>query len=88
MLYPSLLALVVDRAPEAERGLAVGTLAGSYDLGVVTGSLLVGFVVERTSHAMGFIVGGLMAALGLATFLVTERRQAGLSVLPRPSPGV
>ena len=46
MFYPTLLALLVDRTPEAERGSAMGTLSGSFDLGSVLGSLLVGFTVR------------------------------------------
>jgi predicted MFS family arabinose efflux permease len=73
LLYPTLVALLVDRTPEAERGLAIGTLSASFDVGVVLGSLLIGFTVERASYAAGFGVAGLMAVMGLGTFLVTER---------------
>jgi hypothetical protein len=38
LLYPTMVALLVDRTPEAERGLAIGTLSGSWDVGVVIGS--------------------------------------------------
>ena len=35
MLYPTLVALVVDRAPLSERGLAIGTVSGAWDRGRV-----------------------------------------------------
>jgi MFS family permease len=85
LLYPTLVALLVDRTPEAERGLAIGTLSASWDVGVVIGSLLVGFTVERTSYAAGFALAGVAAVLGLAAFLATERRRARGRVVPRPS---
>lgn len=88
VFYPTLLALLVDRTPETERGSAIGTLSGSFDLGNVVGSLLVGFVVERVSFAAGFRVAAAGALLGLAVFVLAERRVAGRSVLPRPAPGV
>lgn len=88
LFYPTLLALLVDRTPEAERGSAIGTLSGSFDLGSVVGSALVGIAVERLSYAAGFYVAAGGALFGLALFVVTERRQAGRAVLPRPLPGV
>ena len=54
----------------------------------MVGSLLVGVTVERISYAAGFYVAAGGALLGLALFVVTERRVAGRSVLPRPVPGV
>ena len=87
LLYPTLLALLVDRTPEAERGLAIGTLSGSWDVGVVLGSLIVGVTVERVSYAAGFAVAGAFAILGLATFLVTERRPRAGALCPTPRRG-
>jgi MFS family permease len=88
VLYPTLAALVVDHAPESERGLALGTLSGAWDLGVVLGSILVGAVADRVSYGAGFVVGGLGAVLGLIVFYVAERRRLGPTVLPQPAPGV
>jgi len=76
VLYPTLVALVVDRTPEAERGLAIGTLSGSFDLGTVVGASLIGLVVEHISYGAGFAVAGSMAIVGLLTFVATERRRA------------
>jgi MFS family permease len=88
VFYPTLLALLVDRTPEAERGSAIGTLSGSFDLGSVVGSLLIGFTVERISYAAGFRVAAAGALLGLALFVLAERRAGGRAVLPRPMAGV
>jgi MFS family permease len=86
VLYPTLVALVADRAPDGERGLALGTLSGAWDLGVVVGSALVGVVIERYSYGAGFAVGGLAAVLGLATFVVTERRRRPALLPGRAAP--
>ena len=88
VLYPTLLALVVDRAPARERGLAVGTLSGAFDLGVVVGSLLLGLVVERISYGAGFAMAATTTVLGLLTFVAMERRRPRPAVLPRPFTGV
>ena len=77
MLYPTLLAQLVDRTPERERGSAIGTLSGSFDLGNVIGSLLVGVTVERLSYAAGYRTAAVGAACGLLLFLWFERRAAG-----------
>jgi len=75
VLYPSLAALVVDRADEAERGLALGTLSGAWDLGVVVGSVLVGAITDRLSYGAGFVVGGAGALLGLLALALVEARR-------------
>lgn len=73
MLYPTLVALVVDRAPVAERGLAIGTLSGAWDVGVFIGSPLIARLVEVRGYSAGFLASAVAAALGLAAFLATER---------------
>lgn len=85
LLYPTLAALVVERAPEPERGLALGTLSGSWDLGVVVGSVLIGAVVERASYGAGFAVATGGAILGLVAFLLADRRWARVAVVARPA---
>jgi MFS family permease len=79
VFYPTLLALLVDRTPESERGSAIGTLSGSFDLGNVVGSALVGVTVERVSYAAGFRVAAAGALLGLLLFVLAERRATGFT---------
>src|SRR5262249_44741250 len=76
VLYPTLAALVVDRALDGERGLALGTLSASWDLGVVVGSSLIGVVADRFSFSIGFATAATTAALGTVVFFITERRQS------------
>jgi MFS family permease len=75
LLYPTLAALVVERAPERERGLALGTLSGAWDLGVVVGSALLGAVADHFSYATGFAVGSVFAALGVCALALTATRR-------------
>jgi MFS family permease len=81
MLYPTFVALVVDRAPPAERGLAIGTLSGAWDVGVFIGAPLVARLVEVRGYSAGFLASAAAVTLGLATFLATERgyRQSRLA---------
>jgi predicted MFS family arabinose efflux permease len=80
LLYPTLAALVVDRADEPDRGLALGTLSGSWDLGVVVGSVLIGAVADRVSYGAGFVVGALGAAMGTVALALGESRRTGRPV--------
>lgn len=80
--YPTLIALVADRTPPDERGLAIGTISGAWDVGIVIGSAVLGLVVERAGYGPGFMVGAATAAAGLLVFVVTERRRATPTSVP------
>jgi MFS family permease len=75
VLYPMTVALVVERVPERERGVAIGTVSGAWDLGVFAGSLLIAAVVERASHGAGFATAAALFALALAALVGVERRR-------------
>ena len=75
MLYPTLVALVVDRTPVVERGRAIGTLSGAWDVGVAIGAPAIALLVESRGYSAGFLASAIMGALGLATFLATEHHR-------------
>lgn len=75
MLYPTLVALVVDRTPLVERGRAIGTLSGAWDVGVAIGAPLIALLVQRRGYAAGFLASAVTTALGLVALLVSERRR-------------
>ena len=50
--------------------------AGAWDVGIVIGSAVVGFVVERAGFGPGLMVGAATAAAGLLVFVTGERRRA------------
>lgn len=78
MLYPTLVALVADRAPEEERGLAIGTLSGAWDVGVAIGSPLIALLVQSRGYPAGFLAAASVTLLGLLTFVLLERRRLAL----------
>jgi MFS family permease len=80
MLYPTLVALVVDRTPDRERGLAIGTLSGAWDVGVAVGSPLIALLVQSRGYAAGFLASATLTAAGLLTFLILERRRRRASI--------
>lgn len=87
VLYPTLAALVLDRAPEGERGLALGTLSSSWDLGVVVGSAAMGLAADHVSFGAAFMLAAASASLGTLTFLAAERRHATRLVAPAITSG-
>jgi predicted MFS family arabinose efflux permease len=76
MLYPTLVALVVDRTPTVERGRAIGTLSGAWDVGLAIGSPLIAVLVQTRGFSAGFLASALAVVLGLLVFLATERHRA------------
>ena len=85
MLYPTLVALVVDRTPANERGRAIGTLSGAWDVGLAIGSPLIALLVQHHGFSAGFLASGLAAVLGLGVFLATERRRLRASPIAASS---
>ena len=80
MLYPTLVALVVDRTPRVERGRAIGTLSGAWDVGVAIGAPTIALLVQTHGYAAGFLASALANALGLTTFLATEHHRRRHSI--------
>ena len=75
-LYPTLVALVVDRVPGEERGVAMGMVSGAWDLGVFAGSLSIAAVVARFSYGAGFASATALMVVALAGLILVERRRA------------
>jgi predicted MFS family arabinose efflux permease len=80
-----LVALVVDRVPDPERGVALGTVSGAWDLGVFAGSLLIGAVVEHSSHETGFATAAVFIVIALVALVFVEHRHGGALTPQRPS---
>lgn len=74
-LYPMLVALVVDRVPAHERGVAMGTVSGAWDLGVFAGSLSIAAIVEHASLGAGFAAATALTVMALGGLVLVERRR-------------
>ena len=74
-LYPMLVALVVDRVPGRERGVAIGTVSGAWDLGVFAGSLSIAAIVEHASYGAGFATATALTVIALGGLVLIERRR-------------
>ncbi|HSC26970.1 MAG TPA: MFS transporter [Vicinamibacterales bacterium] len=74
-VYPTIMTLVVDRVPDRERGVAMGMVAGAWDLGAFVGALLIAGVVEHASHGAGFLTAAALLIAALGGFGLVERRR-------------
>jgi len=74
-LYPMLVALVVDRVPARERGVAMGTVSGAWDLGVFAGSLSIAAIVAHASLGAGFAAATALTVVALGGLVLVERRR-------------
>jgi MFS family permease len=82
-LYPSLMKLVVDRAPDTERATAIGTFTGFFDVASGFGGLAVGAVASAGGYQAAFSTAAVSALVGLSVLqlvvLRSPSRQAAAS---------
>ena len=71
--FPALLTMVVDRAPERERGVAMSSFNVFFDIGAPIGGYGVGQLIDWGGFPMGFGFSALAAGIGLL-FLPAMRR--------------
>ncbi len=63
--FPALLTMVVDRAPERERGVAMASFNVYFDIGAPLGGYGVGQLIDWGGFRLGFGISALAAAAGL-----------------------
>jgi MFS family permease len=72
--HPALLALTTDRAAPTERGRAMATLYAALELGISSGSVLLGLLLASTSFPVMFGAAAAIAVAGAIGFLLGHRR--------------
>jgi MFS family permease len=65
---PTLNALVVDETSPKERGSAIALFTSSMDVGITTGSIILGVAADYWGYAMMFTIGGFVVMGGLIFF--------------------
>lgn len=71
---PALMALAVDVVRPEERGRAMGTFTLSGDLGLSSGALILGFVLEHSNYEAMYAVAAAVVATGVAGYLIGSPR--------------
>jgi MFS family permease len=72
--FPIVFGLVVTRTPEENRGTALALFTALFDLGVLVGGPLFGFVIERFGFAAMYAGAGAGIVVGAALFFAWDAR--------------
>jgi MFS family permease len=70
---PATMALLIDRVPPEQRGLATGTYYTGMDAGVSTGSILLGIISQKWGFNVMWPIAAACTLMGLAGFLGDKR---------------
>jgi predicted MFS family arabinose efflux permease len=73
-VFPVLSALVVTRAADADRGVALAMFTALFDVGLLIGSPLLGALLERTTYGVMFTAAAAVALLGGVVYGIWDRR--------------
>jgi MFS family permease len=72
-VYPSFMAWVLDRTEEKRRAATFGSVLCAFDIGIGTGSLVTGVLIERFDYAIAFGFAAAVSTTAIPVFLVTSR---------------
>jgi MFS family permease len=85
-VMPALISLSVSLVPPEERGTVVGTTTLFLDVAFGTAPVVLGAVAEVGGYALGFVVAGLVSALGCVLLVFGSRRGFAATRLARVGP--
>ncbi len=82
LAQPALMALVVDRVGERERGRAIATFYTGWELGIGLGAFALGYLLTWTDFTVTYWTASLVVVAGTLGYLMTpgrpERRSGGI----------
>jgi len=79
-VHPAIMALVVDRSTQHDRGPALATLMGAFDVGVGLSAIGLGIVLEQTNFTTTYLCAAGIALIGGSIFALTTLRQRTASI--------
>jgi MFS family permease len=74
LMYPAFAAYVMGHVPARRRGGAFGAMIAAFDLGIGTGSSILGWIIDAHGFRSAFTTAAALALLSAPYFLVAERR--------------
>jgi len=84
LIFPALAALLLDRSENGHKGMAMAMFSVAFDMGIVTGTAVFGFVAQAFGFAPMFVAASAVVGGGtLGFFLLDPSFRKGA----RPSPG-
>jgi MFS family permease len=72
--YPVFAAYVLRGVGPARRGAAFGAILAAFDTGIGTGSMTIGWLIQRFGFRTAFAAAAALSALALPYFLIVDRR--------------
>ncbi len=75
--FPVFSAYVMQHVSTSRRGAAFGGVLAAFDMGIGTGSMVLGYVIEIFDFATAFGVAAALAVLSLPYFVIAEGRLFG-----------
>lgn len=75
-VQPAIMALVVDRSTPRDRGAALATLMGAFDVGVGLGAMGLGLLLEYTNFTVMYLCAGGVSLIGAGVFTGVTLRPA------------
>lgn len=77
VFFPALNALAVDYAQDGERGKAMASFNGAFNVGFFSGSFLLGYVVLATNYPTIFVIAGASCFAAFVVLSSTPKMAAG-----------
>ncbi len=72
--YPMFTAFVLEHVSERRRGAAFGGILAAFDTGIGTGSIAMGWIVNRYGFGAAYATAACLASLSIPYFLFSGRR--------------
>lgn len=72
--FPLLSSEVVNRARVSERGSAMAIFTSIFDIALLFGAPIIGFLIDGYDYTVAFSVGGLLIIVGVLAYWVWDRR--------------
>ncbi|MCX9012124.1 MAG: MFS transporter [Candidatus Methanoperedens sp.] len=75
LVHPAMMAFLVDRVGEKGRGAAMGTFTAAFDLGIGTGSIILGVVLQFFGFSIMYLLAGLIVLIGAVWFIFADDKK-------------
>lgn len=75
--YPAFAAFVMRHVDETKRAAAFGGILAALDTGIGSGSITLGWIIQRHGFSAAYFTAACVASLALPWFLLTRRRVLG-----------
>jgi MFS family permease len=72
--YPVYAAYILARVDNRRRGAAFGGILAAFDTGIGTGSITMGWIIQRFGFQAAYAAAACLAAFSIPYFLLSERR--------------